>query len=99
MLNIFRSHSADCSKAGTRSQDCQSRPKCPIHFEGVDGQGIRRKRQALVDPASGSGVRDWNRAVEIIRDLELPTPAAPTAPKPQTDLAQATDSFVAFKAK
>jgi hypothetical protein len=68
-LNIFRRHRAGCSKADTRPQDCPSKPKCPIHFEGVDGVGIRRKRQALVDPATGGGVRDWNRAVEIIREF------------------------------
>src|SRR5690349_21633393 len=74
VLVIYRRHKANCSKAGTRTQDCPSKPKCPIHFEGVDGAGIRRKRRALVDPATAGGVRDWNRAVEIIRELELPAP-------------------------
>ena len=72
MLVIYRRHKANCSKAGALSQDCPSKPKCPIHFEGVDGAGIRRKRRALVDPATEGGVRDWNRAVEIIRELEIP---------------------------
>ena len=98
MLNIFRRHVADCSKAGTRSPDCPSKPKCPIHYEGIDGAGVRRKRQALVDPASGSGVRDWNRAVEIIRDLELPTPIEPTQ-KPQVGMEAAIASFIDFKAR
>lgn len=98
MLNIFRRHIADCSKAGSRSQDCPSKPKCPIHFEGIDGAGVRRKRQALIDPASGSGVRDWNRAVEIVRSMELPTPVEPIQ-KPQTSLESAIASFLAFKAR
>ena len=59
---------------------------------------MRRKRQALMDPASGGGVRDWNRAVEIIRDLELPAPIEPTQ-KPQVGLESAITSFLAFKAR
>ncbi len=98
MLNIFRRHVAGCSKAATRSQDCPSKPKCPIHFEGIDGAGIRRKRQALTDPQSGSGVREWNRAVEIIRGLELPAPIEIT-PKPQVGIDDAINSFIAFKAR
>jgi integrase len=89
---------ADASKADTRSQDCPSKPKCAIHFEGIDGAGIRRKRQALIDPATGSGVRDWNRAVEIIRELELPTPVEPTV-RPQVSLENAIASFLAFKSR
>jgi hypothetical protein len=97
VLNIFRRHRADCSRAGTRSQDCPSKPKCPIHYEGINGTGKRLKPQALKDPASGSGVRDWNRAVEIVRELELPAPQAPVE-KPQTNLDDAIASLLAFKA-
>jgi hypothetical protein len=88
----------DAQRADTRSQDCPSKPKCPIHFEGIDGAGIRRKRQALVDPATGGGVRDWNRAVEIIRELELPKPVEPTV-KPQVSFESAIASFLAFKSR
>ena len=98
MLNIFRRHRDGCCKAGTRSQDCPSKPKCPIHFEGIDGSGKRQKRQALRDPASGSGVREWNRAVEILRDMELPSPVEPTL-KPQTAISLASSSFLESKAK
>jgi integrase len=98
MLVIYRRHKASCSKAGSLSQDCPSKPKCPIHFEGVDGAGIRRKRRALVDPATGGGVRDWNRAVEIIRELELPIPVEPVA-KPQVSFEAAIASFLAFKSR
>jgi integrase len=98
MLNIFRRHRADCSKTGTRSPDCPSKPKCSVHFEGIDGVGVRRKPQALVDPASGSGVRDWNRAIEIIRDMELPTPVE-TTQKPQVGMETAIGSFLDFKAR
>jgi integrase len=98
MLNIFRRHRDGCSKAGTRSQDCPSKLKCAIHFEGIDGAGRRQKRQALVDPASGSGIRDWNRAVELIREMELPTQLAP-AQKPQASIDEAAASFLALKSK
>lgn len=98
MLNLYRRHRGTCSKAGTRTQDCTSKPKCPVHFEGIDGTGKRHKPQALKDPASGSGVRDWNRAVEITRELELPRPAE-QAQKPQNNIGQAIESFVSFKAR
>jgi site-specific recombinase XerD len=98
MLNLYRRHIADCSKFGTRSPDCSSKPKCPIHFQGIDGTGKRHKPQSLKDPASGSGVRDWNRAVEITREMELPTPPQQTQ-KPQASLDAASAAFVAFKAK
>jgi site-specific recombinase XerD len=70
----------------------------PVHFEGIDGTGKRCKPQALRDPASGSGVRDWNRAIEIIREIELPTPPAQIQ-KPQINLEDAIASFLAFKSK
>jgi len=98
MLNLYRRHRAACSKNGTRTQDCPSKPKCPVHFEGVDGTGRRHRPQSLKDPSSGSGVRDWNRAVEIIRELELPTPVT-AAQKPQVNLAEAIASFISFKAR
>ncbi len=97
MLNIFRRHRAGCSKAGTRSQDCPSKPKCSIHYEGIDGTGLRRRPQALIDPASGSGVRDWSRAAELIREMELPTPIEQTE-KPRVGIEKAVTSFIAFKA-
>lgn len=98
MLNLFRRHRSGCSKAGTRTEDCPSKPKCAIHFEGIDGTGKRCKPQALKDPASSGGVRDWNRAVEIVRDLELPKRLEETR-KPQVSLEDATTSFLAFKSK
>ncbi len=59
---------------------------------------MRQKRQALIDPASGSGVRDWNRAVELVRDMELPARVEPTS-KPQVSIDTAVASFVAFKSR
>jgi len=97
MLHLFRRHRADCSQAGMRSSDCSSKPKCPIHYRGVDGVGKRHQPQALKDPSSGAGVRDWNRAVEIIRDMELPAPPKQNQ-KPQTSMESAIASFLAFKA-
>jgi hypothetical protein len=72
--------------------------ECPIHYEGVDGTGIRRKPQALVDPATNSGVCDWSRAVEIIRELELPNRRKPVQ-KPLISMEQAIGSFLGFKSK
>ena len=43
-------------------------------------------------------MRDWNRAVEIIRELELPIPVEPVA-KPQVSLESAIASFLAFKSR
>jgi site-specific recombinase XerD len=75
MLNIFRRHIAECASHGKRTgQKCTKKPPCPIHVEGVDGQGKRRKPQALIDPRTGNGIRDWARAIEVLRDLEAPTP-------------------------
>jgi site-specific recombinase XerD len=98
MLNLFRRHVSRCSKAGSRSAECPGKPKCPIHYEGIDGTGLRRKPQALIDPATNSGVRDWSRAVEIVRELELPKPPEPVR-KPQIGMEQAIGSFLAFKSK
>jgi hypothetical protein len=64
----------------------------------VDGTGSRRKRHALIDPASGSGVRDWNRAVEIIREMELPTRVEPTQ-KPKTAMTAAKETLLQLRAK
>ena len=52
----------------------------------------------LTDPETGSTVRDWNRACEIIRDMELPTPPA-TVQKPKTPITVAAETFLALKAK
>lgn len=98
MLNLYRRHRSGCAKFGTRSQDCPSKPKCPVHVEGIDGQGRHLRPRALRDPASGSGVRDWNRAVELVREMELPTPVEP-AQKPKTALSTAIDEFLGLKAK
>ena len=68
----------------------------PIHYRGVDGVGKMHKPQALVDPSSGAGVRDWNRAVEIIGEMELPRPVQPTQ-KPQTSMETGIASFLAYE--
>ena len=56
-------------------------------------------RQALIDPASGSGVRDWNRACELVRDMELPKPPAEQTQRPQTSIDEAIAAFRALKKK
>ncbi|MBL8214683.1 MAG: tyrosine-type recombinase/integrase [Bryobacterales bacterium] len=75
MLNIFRRHIGKCPYHGKRTgQKCPRKPPCPIHFEGVDGQGRYGDPKRLIDPRTQNGVRDWARACEIIRDKESPTP-------------------------
>lgn len=75
MLNIFRRHVASCKNSGTRTgQKCPNKPACPIHVEGLSGAGKRIKPQSLIDPRTGNGIRDWARAVEVLRDLEAPSP-------------------------
>ncbi len=98
MLNVFRRHITKCPKFGTRSQDCSSRPKCPIHYEGVDGEGRRVRPSALIDPVSGKGTRDWNRAVELIREMELPHPAEKPA-SCRISIEKAAATFLASKLK
>jgi len=104
MLNVFRRHGERCAlkrKRGDgrhRSGYCPSKPPCRIYFEGIDGTGKHHKPQVLVDPDTGGKVRDWNRACEIIRGMELPTPPEPTQ-KPKTDLRIAIRGFLALKAK
>lgn len=96
MLNIFRRHRAGCSLAGTRTQNCPSKPKCPIHFEGIDGLGKHHKPQALKDPTTGSGVRDWNLAIDITRDMER-TKQPEESKKPPVSLERAIHEYLDFK--
>ena len=75
MLNLFRRHVSECPNYGKRmGQKCPRKPPCPIHYEGMGSNGKRVRCQALIDPQTGSGVRDWSRACELVRDMEAPTP-------------------------
>ena len=97
MLNLFRRHVAACTLYGKRTgHKCSKKPPCPIHYEGVDGQGKRRKPQALVDPRTGSVVRDWSRGCEVIRDMEAPAPKL--EPNTRTTIAEAVSHFLNLKA-
>lgn len=105
MLNVFRRHGEGCPLKRKRRGDgrhgkgyCPLKPPCRIYFEGIDGTGECHRPQVLIDPETGGKVRDWNRACEIIRGMELPTPAEPTQ-KPKTDLQIAINGFLALKAK
>src|SRR5690348_5961986 len=98
MLNLFRRHKAGCALHGKRTGGtCRSKPPCPIHFEGVDGRGKRYQPQALIDPRTNIGVRDWAQASEIVRDLEAPAPVIVEPPKRYT-IAEAADHFNKLKA-
>ncbi len=67
----------------------------PIHYEGMGGNGKRIRFQALIDPQTGSGVRDWSRACELVRDMEAPTPLI--APITRTTIADAIEHFLKLK--
>src|SRR5579862_6928902 len=96
MLNAFRRYVAGCAKHGKRTgQKCPSKPPCPIHYEGIDGQGTRRKPGALIDPRTGNGVRDWSRACDILRDLESSTPEI--KPETRITIAESIDHFLKIK--
>lgn len=96
-MNIFRRHVAGCPNFGKRTgQKCPKKPPCPIHVEGVDGQGKYGSPKRLVDPRTQNGVRDWARACEIVRDLEAPTPII--VPELRTPLDQAIHHFTNTKA-
>ncbi len=97
-MNIFRRHLSSCAKSGSRTgQKCPAKPPCPIHVEGLDGQGKRVKSKALIDPRTGSGVRDWARACEVVRDLESPSPRLEN--KKETLLTVAVDHFLKLKSR
>ena len=97
MLNLFRRHVSECPNYGKRmGQKCPRKPPRPIHYEGIGNNGKRIRSQALIDPQTGSGVRDWSRACELIRDMEAPTPAI--APITRTTIADAIEHFLKLKA-
>jgi integrase len=96
MLNLFRRHVAGCKNHGKRTEGkCPSKPPCPIHIEGVGGDGKRRKPQALIDPRTGIGVRDWAQANEIVRDMEAPAPQI--TPEVRVSIGEAVEHFVNLK--
>src|SRR6476646_1404362 len=96
MINIFRRHRIGCAYANRRTAGkCPSKPPCPIHFEGTDGKGKRYKPQALIDPRTGTGVRDWAQANEVVRDMEAPEPVMKAA-APVT-ISEAVDHFLKLK--
>lgn len=97
MLHIFRRHVAGCVQHEKRTGGkCPSRPPCPVHIEGVDGQGKRRKPQALIDPRTGNGVRDWARANELLVNLESPEPKIEV--EVRTPIMEAISHFLKLKA-
>lgn len=97
MLHIFRRHKASCAHHGKRTgPKCPSKPPCPIHYEGVDGRQKRVRSQVLTDPRTGTGVRDWSRANEVVRDMEAPVPKL--EPEKRTTIDEAVGHFLKLKA-
>ncbi len=42
MLNLFRRHVSECPNYGKRmGQESPRKPPCPIHYEGMGGNGMR----------------------------------------------------------
>jgi hypothetical protein len=96
MLNIFRRHVAACPNHEKRTgQKCPRKPPCPVHYEGIDGQGHRVKPKGLKDPRTGNGIRDWARANEVLRDLEAPTPVL--VAEKRTPINEAVNHFLELK--
>lgn len=96
MLNLFRRHVSECPNYGKRTgQKCPRKPPCPVHYEGMGSNGKRIRSQALIDPQTGSGVRGWSRACELVRDMEAPTPTI--APITRTTIADAIEHFLKLK--
>ena len=105
MLNVFRRHGEGCPLKGKRRDERGMvkaspplKPPCRIYFEGIDGIGTYHRPHVLTDPETGRTVRDWNRACEIIRGMELPKPPA-TLQEPKTPITVAAEMFLALKAK
>jgi len=104
MLNVFRRHGEGCSLKRKRRDGrhgkgyCPTKPPCRIYVEGIDGTGKYHPPHVLKDPDAGGIVRDWNRACEIVRAMEMRTPPAPVQ-KPKTALSTAIAGFLALKAK
>jgi hypothetical protein len=93
-----RSASIPAPNGGFRNAGwCPSKPQCFCFFEGSDGKGAYHKPKNVIDPRNGQKVRDWNRASEIIRDLETPTPVQQD--KLVTPLETAIDGYKDKKAK
>lgn len=67
-------------------------------MRGFDGQGRRIRPKAPIDPGSGKGIRDWNRAIELVRELELPRPTE-NAASPGVPIDEAAAAFPVSKAK
>jgi integrase len=114
VLNLYRRHGRNCgpkdkdtgigANNGKRAIEghgkgfCPSKPPCWIYYEGIDGEGRVHNPQNLIDPGTGRKLRDWNRACEIIRGMELPTPPEPVQ-KVQTSLDEAITAFRELKKK
>lgn len=102
MLNLYRRHRGKCSlkgKRGVRSHGkgfCPTKPPCRIYYEGIDGTGRKHNPTLLIDPETDGACRDWNRACEIIRQMELPTSVEPVQ-KPKVQIADAVEAYLASK--
>jgi integrase len=102
MLNVYRRHRGTCSLKGKRKDRihgkgyCPTKPPCRIYYEGIDGAGRNHKPTLLIDPETDGVCRDWNRACEIIRQMELPTPVEPIQ-EPKVQIADAVTAYLASK--
>lgn len=84
MLMIYRRHGDSCPhrKEGRGYRRCH----CPIHVEGLlAGEEIRRS----------IGLRDWNKALELVREWESRGRASAAADPESVTIAQAWEQFLA----
>lgn len=62
----------------------------------MGSNGKRIRSQALLDPQTGNGVREWSRACELVRDMEARAPTI--APIIRTIIGDAIEHFLKLKA-
>jgi integrase len=91
MLITYRRHLKKCEhrSEGRKYRRC----KCPIWLDGfLSGEEVRR---ALRDPERRDTVRDWQRAQDIVRDMEATGKNPADTRTGPTTLEDATNQFIA----
>lgn len=91
MLMIYRRHLKKCEhrSEGRKYRRCH----CPIWLDGfLSGEEVRR---ALRDPERRDTVRDWQRAQDIVREMEATGKNPADTRTGPTTLEDATNQFIA----
>jgi hypothetical protein len=88
MLNLYRRHIKGCrfwTGKGTNGNRLNNNCRCPIWVDGYR-KGVRVRRTL--------GIRDWSRAIEIVRDWEISGSVGEQACR-RMPVREACDSFIA----